>query len=78
MESTDIFNLQIEHYTLKIAYSVQCNSVLSFQTAYYTVYGVNLYTILNRPDYLCLKAADLVMCLALHQQTAWIRQLKFV
>ena len=58
------FSLQIEHYALKIASCVQCYSVLYVHTAYYSVYGVNLYTFLNRNDYLYLKVADLVICLA--------------
>ena len=79
MESTDIFSvLEIEHYSLKSAFCVQCYGVLSFQTAYYTVNAVDLYNILNRPDNLLLKVADLVMCLALHQTTARIGLLKFV
>ena len=43
---------------------VQCYSVLCFPTAYYSIHGVNLYNILNRNDYLYLKVADLVICLA--------------
>ena len=35
------YNLQIEHYALKIAFWVQCYSVLYFPTANYSVYGVN-------------------------------------
>ena len=33
-------SLQIERYALKIAFCVQCYSVLYFPTAYYSVYGV--------------------------------------
>ena len=55
------YSLQIEHYALKIAFCVQCYSVLYFPTAYYSSYGVNLYTSLNRNDYLYLKVADLVI-----------------
>ena len=58
------YSLQIEHYALKIAFCVQCYSVLYVHTAYYSVYGVNLLTILNRNDYLYLKVADLVIYLA--------------
>ena len=54
----------IEHYALKIASCVQCNSVLYVPTGYYSVDGVNSYTILNRNDYLYLKKTDLVICLA--------------
>ena len=72
------FSLQIEHFALRIAFCVQCYSVLSFPTAYFSVYGVNLFNILNRTEYLYLKVAEQVMCLALQQQTARIRLLKFV
>ena len=58
------YSLQIEHYALKIAVCVQCYSVLYFPTAYYSGYGVNSYTSLNRNDYLYLKVADLVTYLA--------------
>ena len=51
MEFTGILSLQIEHYAQKIAFCVQCFSVLYFPTAYYSVYGVNLYTSLNRNGY---------------------------
>ena len=49
--------MQIEHYAIKIAFCVQCYSVLYFPTAYYFGYGVNTYTCtsLNRNDYLYLK-----------------------
>ena len=57
------YSLQIEHYALKIAYCVQCYSVLYFPTAYYSVYGVNSYTSLNRIYYLYVKVADLVIYL---------------
>ena len=53
-----------------ITFCVQCYSVLYSPTAYYSVYGVNLYNILNRNDYLYQKVVDLVMVLALQQQTA--------
>ena len=58
------YSLQIEHYALKIAFCVQCYSVLYFPTTYYSGYGVNSYTSLNRNDYLYLKVADLVIYLA--------------
>ena len=58
------YSLQIEHYALKIASCVQCYSVLYFPAAYYSVYGVNSYTSLNRNDYLYLKVAVLVIYLA--------------
>ena len=51
--------LQIEHYALKIAFCVQCYSVLNNPRAYYSVYGVNSYTSLNRNDYLYVKVAYL-------------------
>ena len=57
--------MQIEHYALKITFCIQCYSVLYFPTAYYSVYGVNSYTSLNRNDYLYLKVADLVIYLFL-------------
>ena len=56
------FSLQIEHYAQEIAFCVQCYSALYFHTAYYSVYGVNSYTSLNRNVYLYLKVADLVIC----------------
>ena len=58
--------LQFADRTLcsKIAYFVQCYSVLYVPTAYYSVYEVNSYTSLNRNDYLYLKVADLVIYLA--------------
>ena len=58
------YSLQIEHYALKIAFCVQCYSVLYVPTAYFSVYGVNSLTILNRNDYLYLKVADLIIYLA--------------
>ena len=58
------YSLQIEHFALKIAFCVQCYSVLYVPTTYYSVYGVNSYTILIRNDYLYLKVADLVIYLA--------------
>ena len=58
------YSLQIEHYALKIAFCVQCYSVLYFPTAYYSGNGVNLYTNRNKNDYLYLKVADLVIYLA--------------
>ena len=67
MESTGIF--QFADRTL-------CPKNRLLRSAYYSVYGVNLFTILNRNDYLYLKVADLVMCLALQQQNALIRQIK--
>ena len=38
------YSLQIEHYAIKIAFCVQCYSVLYNPTAYHFVYGVNSYT----------------------------------
>ena len=58
------YSLQIEHYALKIPFCVRYYSVLYFPTAYFSVYGVNSYTTLNRNDYLYIKEADLVMYLA--------------
>ena len=58
------YSLQIKHFALKIAFCVQCYSVLYFPTAYYSVYGVNSYTSVNRNDYFYLKEADLVIYLA--------------
>ena len=58
-------SLQIEHYALKIAFYYQCYNVLYFPTAYYSVYGVNSYTSLNKYDFWYLKIADLVIHLAL-------------
>ena len=64
MELTGI--LQFADRTLypKNAFCVQCYSVLYFPTAYYSGYGVNSYTSLNKNDYLYLKVADLVIYLA--------------
>ena len=58
--------LQFEDRTLcpKIAFCVQCYTVLYFPTVYYSGHGVNIYTSLNRDDYLYLKEADLVIYLA--------------
>ena len=78
MESMDIFQFVDRTLCPKIAFCIQYYSVLSFPTAYYSVYGVNLYNILNRTDYLYLKVADLVKCLALQQHTARSRLLKLV
>ena len=75
-ESTDIF--QFADRTLCPKNRLLRYSVLSFPKAYNSVYGVDLYNILNRTDYVYLKVADLVMCLTLQQQTARIRLLKFV
>ena len=47
MKSKDIFSFQIEDNALKIAFCVQCYSVVSFSTAHYSVHGVNLYNILD-------------------------------
>ena len=58
------YGLQIEHYALKVAFCVQCYSVLYFPTAYYSGYGVNSDTCLNINDYLYLEVADLVIYLA--------------
>ena len=63
------YSLQIEHYALKIAFCVQCFSVLYFPTAYYSIYGVNSYTCLFRNDYFYLKIEDLVIYLAQQYQT---------
>ena len=46
------YSLQIEHYALKIAFYVQCYSILYFPTAYYSVYGVNSYTSLSEQKWL--------------------------
>ena len=66
MEFTGI--LQFADRTLcpknRCRHCVQCDNVLYFPTAYYSVYGVNSYTSLNRNDYLYLKIADLVIYLA--------------
>ena len=78
MESTGNVQLQIEQYALKIAFCVQCYSVLSFPTAYFFVYEVNMNIILDKTDILYQKVADVVMCLAIQQQTSRIRFLKFV
>ena len=59
MEYSGIVQYADRTYALKIAFCVQCYRVLSFHTAYYSVYGVNLYYILNRTDYSYLKEADL-------------------
>ena len=64
MEFRGILSLQIEHYALKIAFCVQCYSVLYVPTAYHSGYGVNSYTNRSRNDYLYLKEADLVIYLA--------------
>ena len=64
MEFTRILQFADRTSCPKIVYCVQCYSVLYFPTAYYSVYGVNSYTSLNRNDYLYLKAADLVVYLA--------------
>ena len=64
MDLRAFYSLQIEHNALKIAFCVQCYSVLYNPTAYNSVYGVNSYTSLNRKDYLYLKKADLVIYLA--------------
>ena len=58
------YSLQIEHYALKIAFCVQCYSVLYVPAACYSGYGVSSYTSLNINDYLYLKVADLVIYLA--------------
>ena len=64
MEFTSILQFADRTLCPKIAFCVQCYSVLYFPTAYYSVYGVNSYTSLNRNDYLCLNVADLVIYLA--------------
>ena len=58
------YSLEIEHYALKIAFCVHCYSVLYIPMAYFSVYGVNSYTSLNRNYYFYLKVADLVISLA--------------
>ena len=65
MEFTGI--LQFADRTLCLKKSPSAFSALVFYifpTAYYSVYGVNSYTSLNRNDYLYLKVADLVIYLA--------------
>ena len=54
--------LQFADRTLcpKIAFCVQCYSVLYFLTAYFSVYEVNSYTILNRNYYLYQKSSRYV------------------
>ena len=64
MEFTCILQFTDRTFCPKIAFSVQCYNVLYFPTAYYSGYGVNSYTSLNRNDYLYLKVADLVIYLA--------------
>ena len=78
MESTGIFQFADRTSLLITVFCVQCYSVRSFPTVYFSVDGVTLYNFLNRNDFLDLKVADLVMFLALQQQTAQIRPLKFV
>ena len=70
--------MQIEHYAIKIAFCVQCYSVLYFTTAYYYVYGVNSYTSLYRNDSLYLKVADFVIYLTQQYQTTRIMPLQFM
>ena len=60
MELTGILQFADRTLCPKIAFCVQCYSVLHFPTAYNSVYGVISYTSLNRNDYLYLKAVDLV------------------
>ena len=64
MEFMDILQFADRTLCPKIAFCVQCYSVLYVPTAYYSVYGVNSYTSLNRNDYLYLKVVDLVIYLA--------------
>ena len=64
MKFTGILQFADRTLCLKIAFCVQCYSVLYVPTAYYSVYGVNSYISLNRNDYLYLKVADLVINLA--------------
>ena len=64
MEFMGILQFADRTFCLIIAFCVQCYSVLYVPTAYYSVYGVNSYTSLNRNDYLYLKVADLVNYLA--------------
>ena len=56
--------------------SVITDHCTSFEKNEFEIYGVNLFTILNRNDNLYLKVADLVMYLALLQQNALIRPIK--
>ena len=64
MEFTGILQFADRTLCPKIAVCVQCKTVLYFPTTYYSGYGVNSYTSLNRNDYLYLKVADLVIYLA--------------
>ena len=64
MEFTGILQFADRTLCPKIAFYVQCCSVLYFPTAYYSGYGVNSSTSLNSTDYLHLKVADLVIYLA--------------
>ena len=64
MEFTGILHFADRTLCPKIAFCVQCYSVLYFPTACYSVYGVNSYTSLNRNDNMYLKVADLVIYLA--------------
>ena len=63
MEFTGILQFADRNYALKMAFCVQCYSVLYLPTAYCYVYGVNSYTSLNGNDYLYLIVADLAICL---------------
>ena len=65
MEFTGILQFADRTLCPKIAFCVQCYSVLYVPTAYHSGYGVNSYTSLNRNDYLYLKEANLVIYLVL-------------
>ena len=60
MEFTGILQFADRTLCPKNRFCVQCYSVLYFPTAYYSGYGVNSYTSLNRNYYLYLKVADLL------------------
>ena len=51
LDSTGIFQFADRTLCLKIVFCVQCYNVLSFPIAYYSGYGVILYSILNRNDF---------------------------
>ena len=55
MELTGILQFADRTLCQKIAFCVQCYSVLYFPLAYFSVNGVDSYTTLNRNDYLNLK-----------------------
>ena len=64
MEFTGILQFADRTLCSKMAFCVQCYSVLYVLTVYYSVYGVNSYITLHINDYLYLKIADLVIYLA--------------